>query len=385
MTGLTRGSRARVARRKRWTPRPPPPALLCHRSLCHVLVIPVLAAALGAWTACGEGTGTDSSITPVAMPFADKFGLEQVITPEQSTESPIVRISGVSWNGDRFAIADVSEANAKLFSIDGSLLAKVGRSGEGPGEFTAARYPVVADERLFVADGALGRVSVWTESGELEREIQVGAGFISDFALLPDGRLVFTGSGFGTPGAAMGVFADDGTALAQGLFTTTVLPAEADPEAPWANMRQTLFAVANDTAWAVSTISDSLWAVPLTADTLRAESRRLAIPGYAAPAAPVEPLRSLQDLSAWAGSFHGAAPPVASSELLVFPFVQGVLNNGDPTILVVRDGEGEWYALSDPPPVIAAYADRLLAIHNPLEDPVELAVYEIRSAGGTGR
>ncbi|MCY3678584.1 MAG: hypothetical protein F4Z31_06625 [Gemmatimonadetes bacterium] len=345
-----------------------------------MLAIPFVVAALGIWTGCDDGAGTDSTITPVEMPFADKFQLEQVITPEQSMESPIVRISGVSWNGDRFAIADVSEANAKLFSIDGSLLATVGRSGEGPGEFTAARYPALADGRLFVADGALGRVSVWTESGELERDIQIGAGFISDFALLPDGRLVFTGIGFGTPGAAMGVFADDGTALAQGLFTTTVLPADADPEAPWANMRQTMFAVANDTAWAVSTISDSLWAIPLAADTLRAESRRLAISGYVAPAAPAAPLRSLQDLSAWGSSFHGAAPPVASSELLVFPFVQGVLNNGDPTILVVRDGEGDWYALNDPPPVIAAFADRLLVIHNPLEDPVELAVYAKRSA-----
>ncbi len=316
-------------------------------------------------------------IEPEARPFDEMFQLVRVITPEQSAESPIVRISGAAWDGNHFAIADVSEANAKLFSIDGSRLATVGRSGEGPGEFMAARYPALADGRMLVADGALGRVSVWTEDGELEREIQVEAGYVSDFALLPDGRLVFSGSGFGTPGAVLGVFADDGTALAQGLFTTTVLPRDADPEAPWDNMRQALFAVANDTAWAVSTISDSLWAVPLTAETLGAEAYRLSIPGYVAPAAPEEPLRSLQDLSDWGNSFHGAAPPVASSELLAIPFVQGVLNYGDPTILVVRH-DGDWYALSDPPPVIAAFADQLLAIHNPLEDPVELAVYEAR-------
>ena len=317
-------------------------------------------------------------IEPEARPFGEMFRLVRVITPEQSAESPIVRISGGAWDGNRFAIADVSEANAKLFSIDGSRFATVGRSGEGPGEFMAARYPALADGRMLVADGALGRVSVWTENGELEREIQVEAGYVSDFALLPDGRLVFSGSGFGTPGAALGVFADDGTALAQGLFTTTVLPRDADPEAPWDNMRQALFAVAKDTAWAVSTISDSLWAVPLAAETLGADAYRLSIPGYVAPAAPQQPLRSLQDLSDWGNSFHGAAAPVASSGLLAFPFVQGVLNYGDPTILVVRDRDGDWYALSDPPPVIAAFADQLLAIHNPLEDPVELAVYEAR-------
>ncbi len=77
--------------------------------------------------------------------------------------------------------------------------------------------------------------------------------------------------------------------------------------------------------------------------------------------------------------------PVASSELLAIPFVRGVLNYGDPTILVVRDGTGDWYALTDPPPVIAASSNRLLVIHNPLGDPVELAVYEQQTGDQTRR
>ena len=97
-----------------------------------------------------------------------------------------------------------------------------------------------------------------------------------------------------------------------------------------------------------------------------------------APGAPEKPLRSPSDLMAWSNTFHGAAPPVASSELLAIPFVRGVLNYGDPTILVVRERDGDWYALTEAPPVIAAFSDRLLAIHNPLEDPVELAVYKLR-------
>ncbi len=162
------------------------------------------------------------------------------------------------------------------------------------------------------------------------------------------------------------------------------LPADVDPSLPWGNMRQTYFAAANDTAWAVSTISDSIWVVPLNRDALEPESYRLAIPGYVAPAAPENPVRSLQDLTDWGKSFHTAVRPVASSELLAIPFVQGVLNYGDPTILVVRDQSGEWYALTDPPPLIAASSNRLLVIHNPLGDPVELAVYE-QHAGDQAR
>ena len=338
----------------------------------------LLTLSLLAITACGDGTPNDPTISPVEASFDEMFRLVQVLTPEQTPESPIALISGTSWDGGRIAIADVSEGNAKLFESDGSLIATMGRSGEGPGEFGEAREPQLMGGRLYVADGARGRVSVWTGGGELEREIDVRLGFVSGFAALSDGRLVFSGMGFGDPESALGVFAEDGTPLMDGLDTNNVLPANVDPTLPWGSMRQTLFAVSNDTAWAVSTISDSIWAVPLDREVLEPESYRLAIPGYVAPAAPVDPIRSLRDLMAWGKSFHGVARPAASSELLAIPFVQGVLNYGDPAILVLRDGKGDWYALSDPPPVIAASANRLLVIHNPLGDPVELAVYEQR-------
>ena len=343
-----------------------------HNTFAARLVLPLLLCA-----ACDDGPGS-RTIEPEGQPFDEMFRLVRVITPEQSPESPIVRISGTTWDGDRFAIADVAEGNAKVFDRDGSRIVTVGRTGEGPGEFQAARLPQFVNGALFVADGSLGRVSVWTESGDLDREIDFRVGHGSDFAVLRDGRILFSGVGLGRSGAVLAVFADDGNGLTDGLFIDAVLPADADPELPWGNMRQAYFDVVNDTAWAVSTISDSIWAVPLNADSLAPRSYRLAIPGYVPPGAPEKPLQSVRDLMEWGKSFHGAARPVASAELLAIPFVQGVLTYGDPTILVVRDGDGHWYALSDPPPVIAAFGDQLLVIHNPLEDPVELAVYEMR-------
>ncbi len=180
--------------------------------------------ALLALTACDDG-GPGRTIVPTEMPFAEMFRLVRVVTPEQSPESPIALISGARWDGDRIAIADVSEGNAKLFDSDGSLIATMGRSGEGPGEFTSARHIDFLDGRLLVAGGQGGRVSVWTGGGELDREIEIRLGYVSDFAALPDGRLVFTGQGFGRSESALGVYSADGTQLMHGLNTNDVLPA----------------------------------------------------------------------------------------------------------------------------------------------------------------
>ncbi|MDE2975115.1 MAG: hypothetical protein OXU64_10445 [Gemmatimonadota bacterium] len=333
----------------------------------------------GLCTACSNDMEPNRTVAPAARSFSDMFHLVRVVTPQQSLESPIVRISGATWDGNNFAIADVSEGNAKLFDGDGRLVAIVGRHGDGPGEFRSPRFPELHADRLYVADGDLRRVSVWTRDGALDREIPLDAGFVSDFAILSDGRIALAGEGFGKAGETLAVFDGRGTTLATGLSIGNVLPEDADRSGgPWNNVRQTFLAVSNDTAWAVSTISDSVWMMPLDGETVTATSYRLDIPGYVAPQAPQTQLRSVRELSDWAGSFHSAAPPVGSSQLLAIPYVRGVLNYGDPTILVLRDDRGFWHALSTAPPIIAAHERSLLAIHNPLGDFVQLAIYETR-------
>ena len=229
-----------------------------------------------------------------------------------------------------------------------------------------------------VADGGMARISIWNVDGTLQTSVNLGVGYVSDFAVLPDGRYLVAGDGLGDPGANLALFDSTGNALARGLDNGDVLPRGAAPEFPWTNLRQTFVAVHHDTAWAVSTISDSLWIVPLNEGSLVARSRRLDIPGYAMPTKPATRPRTPRDLSEWAKTFHAAAPPVASDVLLAIPFVQGVLNYGDPGILVVRDPQGTWHALSGAPPIVAADGDRLIGILNPLEDEVELGVFAWR-------
>lgn len=339
-----------------------------------------------AFTACNDSAELDRTIALEAASFEEIFRLERVITPEQSPQSPIVRISGAAWNADGFAIADVSESNVKVYDNDGILRAIMGRKGEGPGEFLSARHLDAYSGLLYLADGSRGRISAWSWDGLMVEEVAFQAGFISDFAILSTGRFAMAGKGFGQGAGesyvegdgSVGVFGTDGLQVAQGIHANQALPANEPRDLPWRNMQQTYFAVVHDTAWVVSSISDTLWVASLNADTLVAESYRLDIPGYVAPSAPEKPLQSVRDLSEWGKSFHGASRAVSSSQLLVFPFVRGVLNYGDPTIVVLRDQRGLWHALHGAPPVVAAYEDRLLAIHNPLEEHVELAIYEMR-------
>lgn len=320
-------------------------------------------------------TGPDIQVTQAG--FLDAFELVEVVKPEQTIDLPIVRISGIDWTDQGFAIADVSEGNAKLFSPDGELLAVMGRKGQGPGEFQGVRYPQIVANDLVVADGATSRISTFRASGDFVSEVALSAGYVSDFVRLDNGDMVIAGNGLGHPDANMAVYAPGGELVTYGLYTNNTLPRDVDPDFPWTNLRQTYLTVSADTAWAVSTISDTIWSVPI-ADTLAPTARRLVIPGYAPPVPPERRPRTPRDLNEWAKGFHGAAPPVASDRLIAIPYVQGVLNYGDPMILVLRNPEGEWQALTGAPPIIAANGDQLIGIHNPLEDQVELAVYRYR-------
>jgi hypothetical protein len=83
-------------------------------------------------------------ITVLEGSFADHFVLVDSITPEQSEEEPIIRVSGALLTEDQIIVVDVSEANAKIFDRStGRRIAILGRKGQGPAEFESPRYPVL--------------------------------------------------------------------------------------------------------------------------------------------------------------------------------------------------------------------------------------------------
>jgi hypothetical protein len=79
-----------------------------------------------------------------------------------------VRLSGIDVRGDgAFMIGDVSESQVKLFDREGRIIARIGRKGDGPGEFRAPRYPRFGpDGRIYIADSQTPRVQIFDEAGE---------------------------------------------------------------------------------------------------------------------------------------------------------------------------------------------------------------------------
>jgi hypothetical protein len=340
-----------------------------------------LAFTLLALAACSEpasSLGPPPSIPIAAASFHDHFELVATLTPEQSEANPIVYLSGGLITPQHVGIVDVSQGNAKLFSRDGALQTVLGRQGEGPGEFESPRYLLEDDAgRIIVGDAATPRITTFDLAGETVPEIvRAPIAWLGGLHLMSDGSFVMSTS-------EMGPDADHVVAImARGSDTVTThfpigatLPRGANDPAPWRSLTVFSATVLADTVFVTSSISDSLWVGSPTGEMA---AYHLQIPGYEIPRDPESPPSSVAELQAWSSSFHTATRPLSGDGFLLLQFVKGVLNYGDPAIAVYRDRSGAWFALDDAPPIVAAGGREVLAIANPLEDPVRLAIYRAR-------
>lgn len=122
-------------------------------------------------------------------------------------------------------------------------------------------------------------------------------------------------------------------------------------------------------------VSDSIWRVEI--DSGRTSGTALQFPQYRKPRAPSHPLRTPPELNAWAKEWHMSNTLSVGSCEVAVPFVQGILNYGDPMVLLSQDHRGEWHALTGAPPIIHATEEgRLVSILNPNQDAVVLGIYE---------
>lgn len=309
-----------------------------------------------------SNTGSPRDITPEGRPFAQALTAVDTIKLSQPDTAPIVRVSGLDIdNRGRIALADVSEANVKVFSPDGELLQILGRKGQAPGEFEQPRFPRFATTgQLHVGDAPLNRISVFDEHGTLLRTVSLaGVGLFSGMILLPNGDyLISTSSG---PGDSVLVRTDSlGQLRRRYLPVASVTPRGEQMIEEWRNIRQFWLAIRQDTAFVVATLSDSVWAVDLTSGNVT--SVHLSLPGYIKPTAPRGQFRSIKELADWSQSFHLSAGIVNTDDGLLINFVQGILNYGDPNMIAYRDQTGTWHALTDALPVIAGrHASVILA------------------------
>ena len=68
------------------------------------------------------------------------------------------------------AVANAGALEVLLLESDGSLARRVGRQGEGPGEFAEVTSLVKTPAGFLVYDARLGRINEFTEAGEVKRD-----------------------------------------------------------------------------------------------------------------------------------------------------------------------------------------------------------------------
>lgn len=137
---------------------------------CSILVITIIL------TSCTEST----SETPIDLPA----GLDEIenltnypagmeaksdirFDRERSFgDSPELTFGGLgSFDVDSRGwvyISDYQQNTLNIFESDGSYLTSIGRSGNGPGEYTFGPFPVIKSDQLFLMDGMKARANLHT-------------------------------------------------------------------------------------------------------------------------------------------------------------------------------------------------------------------------------
>ena len=149
--------------------------------LPFVAVASVIALAVAA---CADPRSDAEGPARSAVSVSDSAGVthislgrvEDLAVPELASELVFsTRDLGIElfWVGDAvllrsggLALANTGSSEVLLFSGDGSVTARIGGQGEGPGEFGSVTTLLATDEGFLAYDARLTRLSEFSESGE---------------------------------------------------------------------------------------------------------------------------------------------------------------------------------------------------------------------------
>lgn len=121
-------------------------------------------------TSFGPGTWADEG----GGWWLDEGASTEIGAVEGPDEVVFGRISGVLVDPEgRIHVADPQAREVRVFSPDGGFLRRVGRDGEGPGEFRHLSGLALAPDGVAALDGSLGRVTVFDGSGQVVRTFRL--------------------------------------------------------------------------------------------------------------------------------------------------------------------------------------------------------------------
>ncbi|HEX8430787.1 MAG TPA: 6-bladed beta-propeller [Longimicrobium sp.] len=310
--------------------------------------------------------------------FTDQFERIAVVVPQQSAQEPIARLSGMDIRGDgAFLIGDVSESQVKMFDRGGRTLLRIGRRGAGPGEFQSPRYPRFGpDGHIYVADAQQPRIQKFDDRGNYVSAIRLDVSRIQGFDILADGSFVVLADADKTENLLLHLDSA-GKVRTATLPIANILPEGESHHPMWPSVRSFSLAMRGDTAFVSSTLSNRLWQIHVPSGVVRTSV--LNFDGYAAPHIDhAKPPREPREMESWARSVYMPSTLSVGAGEVYLPFVKGVLNYGDPMVLLSQSKAGQWHALSGAPPVVAAFGDSLVAIEQPDADFVTLGIYKRR-------
>ncbi len=121
-----------------------------------------------------------------AQANATGFELEDVLFEPQSIK--------ITHDG-QILVADAGEHAVFLFAANGDLALRIGRHGQGPGEFqNPSDADQMSDGRIFVADSRNGRVQIFDEKGTYLDAISISKHALGQIAVIDNHSFLLTES-----------------------------------------------------------------------------------------------------------------------------------------------------------------------------------------------
>jgi len=151
----------------------------------------------GTWV--GEESIDGRTVTVRTLSGSVWGGVAQLVeeasigTPDGADEYLLGRVQDIDTDGERIYILDAAINAIRVYDMQGTHITDFGREGSGPGEFRQPRSVAVnpADGTLFVRDGEMSRIGIFTPDGDPIDHWQLFSGWQMSRELIfaDDGKL----------------------------------------------------------------------------------------------------------------------------------------------------------------------------------------------------
>lgn len=141
-----------------------------------------------------------AAVQPASPAVPLEVRLEEVLVIGGPDEETIFQWTGVAADADGFIfVLDALDFSIKKFDSQGRLLAKAGRKGQGPGEFTTPRWLAVDGGFVYASDQPVPGLAVFDRDLRFLKTVRL-PGLVDALESRPGGGIAVAVSDFQNPG-----------------------------------------------------------------------------------------------------------------------------------------------------------------------------------------